>query len=79
MEGIRPDEERVSKARAANYRSEFESLAFRVAKQKRNKAKFWCHHCGSIGYRNPADAEAKAAELKMKAVECPAGYGWHIN
>ncbi len=50
-----------------------------MAKQKRNKAKFWCHTCGTIGFRNPADAEAKAAEVKVKVVECPEGHGWHLR
>lgn len=50
-----------------------------MAKQKRNKAKFWCHTCGTIGFRNPADAEAKAAEVNVKVVECPEGHGWHLR
>ncbi len=50
-----------------------------MTKAKRNKAKFWCHECGIIGYRNPADAEAKAAELAKQVAECPAGYGWHCR
>lgn len=48
-----------------------------MSKQKRNKAKFWCHQCGLIGYRNPADAQAKAKELGKGVREC--SFGWHVS
>lgn len=60
-------------------RSEFESLAFRVTKEKRNKAKFWCHRCGLLGYRNPVDAQAKAKEQNKTAFPCPSEEGWHYS
>ena len=50
-----------------------------MTKAKRNKAKFWCHKCERIGWRNPADAEAYARTLRRTAVQCPEGWGWHIK
>jgi hypothetical protein len=50
-----------------------------MTKVKRNKARFWCPQCQMVGYRNPADAQAKAAAQGKTAAECPEGFGWHYR
>jgi hypothetical protein len=49
-----------------------------VAKEKRNKEKFWCRDCGKVGHRTEALAKIAASVAGKRMVLCPRGYGWHM-